>query len=162
MKVIYPVRVKYPRFVGKYVEPLKKAKHGYVTVMNITVVLEGKWLPEFEDARGRFKFYPGEIGTHVDIDIGMFYDGATSAIDFDTRLLFALIHDVACWATEQTSDYAYRDSLDSLAYKIVVAQGGYWFNGFAVKLGVSSYTSWLKLVDIYKKCFKSTPKNTLK
>ncbi len=144
MTTLYPVTAFSEAFVTTYITPWQKKLAGYKTVIDLEFQFNDLQVPDFIDSRERFEFKTVDQKTTIYIKSGMYYDGATCAIDYKTRLLFALVHDVACWATEQSENHLYRDALNELAYEIVTAQGGYWFNGTLVERAVKQYSKMLK------------------
>ncbi len=149
METLYPATAKSECFTSDYITPWQKKLSGYKTVSDLNFEFDDLKVPDFTDSRKRFEFKTSNQKTIISIKSGMYYDGATCAIDYKTRLLFALVHDVACWATEQADNHIYRDALNNLAYAIVTTQGGYWFNGLLVKHVVKRYSKMLKRKNLF-------------
>lgn len=149
METLYPATAESKHFVSAYITPWQKKLSGYKTIVDLEFQFEDLKVPDFRDDRNRFEFKTTDQKTIISIKSGMYYDGATCAIDYHTRLLFALVHDVACWATEQSKNHLYRDALNELAYEIVTIQGGYWFNGLLVEHAVKQYSKMLKKKGLF-------------
>ena len=77
------------------------------------------------------------------VERGMWYDGASLAIDTDDRMLFALLHDCCCLASQDTKDFRYERLLDNLAYEIIRKQGHWsnWFRAWRTEVAVRAWDS---------------------
>ena len=144
MITFQPLKHYYEDFVELNISKYNRKTGGYVVQDDMVFILPKLNLLDYKDVHNRYKIKTIGNFTEFTVYQGLWFDGATMAIDYDSRMMFALLHDIACWVTHEVRDHSYRDALNDLAYKIVTAQNGYWFNGLAVKRGVTRYSKRMK------------------
>ena len=152
--IYFPSTSSYPRFMDDVLFGIENDKMKYQLKVDCLFSFHNLKLTDFKDELGRFEIYNLSNGKEVNetmfkIKKGTQFDGVTGGADYDNRMMFALVHDCACWATEQSEDHSYRDALNNQAYSIVRAQGGGWWNAKATSWAVKRYSKHLKKVGKY-------------
>lgn len=140
--LLKPLEVKYPHFKKDHCIKYKK---GYHVTPNMAIRFAKRDLnfkvPNYKSKCGLFSFVNTRRYLTLYVKESFWFDGATYAIDFKTRMLFALAHDCACLASQDTNDPCFERMFDDIAYEIIRKQGGFRFNAWIVERAVKKWKS---------------------
>ena len=119
---------------------------GYVVIEEVTFVLPSRTrLPVVET------FYCDGftiiVNCHtiiITVKKGFWFDGSTLSIDTDDRMVFSLLHDCACLASQSSRINIYERLLDNVAYEIIRKQGPWynWFRAWRTEVAVRAWDSF--------------------
>lgn len=127
---------------------MKKHKNGWITtcMVRYEMVVDGYSGKGFDFSNDDFHINMAYGLLVIIIRKGFIFDGVTWALDTADRMIFALLHDCACIASQVARDSVYENTLDDLSYTIIRKQGEWWnaFRAYRTKVAVKKWRSFKK------------------
>ena len=123
---------------------IRESGKGYKITHDEVFVLPNKTGKSLPPVRGKRKWIKVTSGCIIiGVEKNYWYDGSTLSIDTDDRMIFALLHDIACEVSQDTFNPIYEDLLDDLAYEIIRKQGPWynWFRAWRTEVAVKKWRS---------------------
>lgn len=131
--VIKPLEVRYPDFVEDY---LLTMTNDYLVPQSLELCfkfedleIEPDIVPPFQGFG--FEFYSDDTHLVIRVKENFLFDGATYALDYHNRMLFALAHDCACIASQESKNPVYARIFDNCATEIIMKQANPWMKWYS-------------------------------
>lgn len=133
MKVLWPLEQRYSNFVADYLRPYSG---GYKPKMVMELCfsffnlgVSPNDVPGYAEFN-TFSIYHNNHYLVIKLTTDFVSDGSTYSIDYDCRMLFALAHDAACIASQESKTAIYERIFDNVAAKMIMMQSSPWMKWY--------------------------------